>query len=72
MIEIVTDKDEKSKSLRYRYLHSYCLSCNTKSSNLISIRQDGGNSGTIISLCDKCLQELKKKIADWEDEDVEV
>ena len=72
MIEIVTDKDEKSKSLRYRYLHSYCLSCNTKSSNLISIRQDGGNSGTIISLCNKCLQELKKKIADWEDEDVEV
>lgn len=69
MIEIVTDKDEKSKSLRYRYLHSYCLSCNTKSSNLISIRQDGGNSGIIISLCDKCLQELKKKIADWEDED---
>lgn len=69
MIEIVTYKDEKSKSLRYRYLHSYCLSCNTKSSNLISIRQDGGNSGTIISLCDKCLQELKKKIADWEDED---
>jgi hypothetical protein len=69
MIEIVTDKDEKSKSLRYRYLHSYCLSCNTKSSNLISIRQDGENSGTIISLCDKCLQELKKKIADWEDED---
>ena len=62
MIEIVTDKDEKSKSLR----------CNTKSSNLISIRQDGENSGTIISLCDKCLQELKKKIADWEDEDVEV
>ena len=69
MIKIVTDKDEKSKSLRYKYLHSYCLSCNTKSSNLISIRQDGGNSGTIISLCDKCLQELKKKIADWEDED---
>lgn len=64
MIEIVTDKDEKS--IRYRYLHSYCLSCNTKSSNLISIRQDGGNSGTIINLCDKCLQELKKKIEDLE------
>ena len=72
MIEIVTDKDEKSKSLRYRYLYSYCLSCNTKSSNLISIRQDGGNSGTIINLCDKCLQELKKKIEDLEDENVEV
>ncbi|WP_336182778.1 hypothetical protein [Fusobacterium polymorphum] len=72
MIEIVTDKDEKSKSLRYRYLHSYCISCNTKSSNLISIRQDGGNSGTIISLCDKCLQELKKKIEDLEVENVEV
>lgn len=72
MIEIVTDKDEKSKSLRYKYLHSYCLSCNTKSSNLIFIRQDGGNSGTIISLCDKCLQELKKKIEDLEVENVEV
>lgn len=72
MIEIVTDKDEKSKSLRYRYLHGYCLSCNTKSSNLISIRQDGGNSGTIINLCDKCLQELKKKIEDLEDENVEM
>lgn len=62
MIEIVTEKDEKGKSLKYRYLHSYCLSCNTKSSNLISIRQDGGNSGTIISLCDKCLIELKEQI----------
>jgi len=72
MIEIVTDKDEKSKSLRYKYLHSYCLSCNTKSSNLISIKKDGGNSGTIISLCDKCLQELKKKIEDLEVENVEV
>lgn len=68
MIEIVTDKDEKSKSLRYRYLHRYCLSCNTKSSNLISIRQDGGNSGTIINLCDKCLQELKNKIEALEEE----
>ena len=62
MIEIVTEKDEKGKSLKYRYLHSYCLSCNTKSSNLISIRQDGGNSGIIISLCDKCLIELKEQI----------
>lgn len=62
MIEIVTEKDEKGKSLKYRYLHSYCLSCNTKSSNLISIRQDDGNSGTIISLCDKCLIELKEQI----------
>ena len=62
MIEIVTEKDEKGKSLKYRYLHSYCLSCNTKSSNLISIRQDGGNSGTIINLCDKCLIELKEQI----------
>ena len=66
MIEIVTEKDEKGKSLKYRYLHSYCLSCNTESSNLISIRQDGGNSGIIISLCDKCLHELKKKIENLE------
>ena len=72
MIEIVTEKDEKSKSLKYRYLHSYCLSCNTKSSNLISIRQDGGNSGIIISLCDKCLHKLKKKIENSKDENVEV
>ena len=62
MIKIVTEKDEKGKNLKYRYLHSYCLSCNTKSSNLISIRQDGGNSGIIISLCDKCLIELKEQI----------
>lgn len=25
-------------------------------------KQDVGNSGTIINLCDKCLQELKEKI----------
>lgn len=62
MIEIVTEKNKKSKILKYRYLHSYCLSCNTKSSNLISIRQDGGNSETIISLCNKCLIELKEQI----------
>lgn len=72
MIEIVTDKYEKSKSLRYRYLHGYCISCNTKSSNLISIRQDGGNSGTIINLCDKCLQKLKTKIEALEDKNVEM
>lgn len=68
MIEILNKNSKEKEKIRYRYLHSYCLSCNTKSSNLISIRQDGGNSGTIVSLCDKCLQELKTKIEALEDE----
>lgn len=47
--------------------HYQIEGCNIES-NLLLIRQDSGNSGTIISLCDKCLQELKKKIEALEEE----
>ena len=40
--------------------------------NVLEIRADNSNAGTIISICDKCLQELKKKIEDLEVENVEV
>lgn len=47
------------------YIGGYCNSCNSKTvSNILSIRQNGGNNGTIISLCDKCLLELKKTLDD--------
>lgn len=70
MIEVVNINSKESKKMKYRYIHSYCNSCNCKNStNIISVRQDGLNSGTIINLCDKCLQELKKNIEDLEEDD---
>lgn len=73
MIEVVNINSKESKKMKYRHIHNSCNSCNCKNStNIISVRQDGLNSGTIINLCDKCLQKLKKKIEDLEVENVEV
>ena len=73
MIEILNKNSKEKEKINYRQLGNFCNSCGSKiESYILSIRQDGGNSGTIISLCDKCLQELKTKIATLEDENVEV
>lgn len=63
MIEVVNANSNEGKKMKYRHIFSFCNSCNSKNStNIISIRRDGSTGGTIINLCDKCLQELKEKI----------
>ena len=69
MIEIINKNSTEKEKINYRHLGNFCNSCGSKiESNILSIRQDTGNSGTIISLCDKCLHELKKKIENLEEE----
>ena len=71
MIKVINKNNKEKEKINYRYLGNFCNSCGNKGgSNLLIIRQDGGNNGTIINLCDKCLQELKKKIEDLEVENV--
>lgn len=73
MIKVINKNSEEKENINYRQLVNFCNSCGSKiESNLLLIRQDIGNSGTIISLCDKCLQELKTKIEALEVENVEV
>jgi len=63
MIKIITKNSEEKEKINYRYLGNFCNSCGNKTgSNLLVIKQDGGTSGTIINLCDKCLQKLKEKM----------
>lgn len=64
MIKIIQkNSKEKEKNINYRHLGNFCNSCGSKTgSNLLVIKQDGGTGGTIINLCDKCLQEIKQKI----------
>ena len=72
MIKIIKN-NELDKNTRYKIYATRCNCCNgIDSINVLEIRADNSNAGTIISICDKCLQELKKKIEDLEDENVEV
>ena len=73
MIKVINKNSKEKEKINYRQLGKFCNSCGSKiESNLLLIRQDSGNSGTIINLCDKCLQELKTKIEASEVENVEV
>lgn len=72
MIKIIKN-NEINKNTRYKFYATGCNCCNrTGNTNILEIRADNSNAGTIISICDKCLQELKKKIEDLEVENVEV
>ena len=72
MIKLIKNS-EINKTARYRFYATRCNCCNgTNNVNVLEIRADNSNTGTIISICDKCLQELKTKIATLEDENVEV
>ena len=73
MIKVINKNSKEKEKINYRQLGNFCNSCGSKiEGNLLLIRQDSGNSGTIIILCDKCLQELKKKIEALEDKNVEM
>ena len=50
MIEILNKNSKEKEKINYRQLGNFCNSCGSKiESNILSIRQDAGNSGTIIS-----------------------
>jgi hypothetical protein len=73
MIKVINKNSKEKEKINYRHLGNFCNSCGSKiESNLLLIRQDSGNSGSIINLCNKCLQELKKKIEALEDKNVEM
>ena len=66
MIKIIKN-NELDKNTRYKIYATRCNCCNgTGNTNVLEVRTDNSNTGTIISICDKCLQELKKKIEDLE------
>ena len=72
MIKIIKNS-EINKTTKYRFYGVRCNCCNeTNNVNVLDIRAEVTNSGTIIAICNKCLQELKKKIEDLEVENVEV
>ena len=62
MIKIIKN-NEIDKTTRYIFYGVRCNCCNgTNNVNVLEVRAENSNAGTIISICDKCLQELKKKI----------
>lgn len=70
MINIIKN-NELDKNTRYKIYATRCNCCNgIDNINVLEIRADNSNAGTIISICDKCLIELKKKIEDLEVENV--
>ena len=72
MIKIIKN-NEIDKNTRYKFYATRCNCCTrTNNINVLEIKVDGSNSGTIIPICDKCLQELKKKIEDLEVDNVEM
>ena len=72
MIKIIKN-NELDKNTRYKIYATRCNCRNgTGNTNVLEVRADNSNAGTIISICDKCLQELKKKIEALEVENVEV
>lgn len=72
MIKLIKNS-EINKTIRYRFYGTRCNCCNgTNNVNVLKITADNSNASTIVSICDKCLQELKTKIEDLGVENVEV
>ena len=68
MINIIKNS-EINTTIRYKFYATRCNSCNgTSNVNVLEITADNSNASTIIIICDKCLQELKKKIEALENE----
>ena len=69
MIKLIKNS-EINETTRYRFYGVRCNCCNgTNNVNVLEITADNSNASTIVSICDKCLQELKKKIEVLEEED---
>nr|DAW58394.1 MAG TPA: hypothetical protein [Caudoviricetes sp.] len=72
MINIIKN-NEIDKNTRYKFYATRCNCCNgTNNVNVLEVSADNSNVRTIVSICNKCLQELKKKIEALEDENVEM
>lgn len=72
MIKIIKNS-EINKTTRYRFYGVRCNCCNrTDNINILEIRAEDCNGGNIISICDKCLAELKEQIEKLGGENVEV
>ena len=62
MIKLIKN-NELDKNIKYRFYATRCNCCNgTSNVNVLEITTDNSNASTIVSICDKCLQELKAKI----------
>lgn len=62
MIKLIKNS-EINKTTKYIFYGVRCNCCNgTDNTNVLEIRADNSNTGTIISICDKCLIELKEQI----------
>lgn len=72
MIKLIKNS-EINKTTRYRFYGDRCNCCNgTNNVNVLEIRVENSNEGNIISICDKCLIELKKQIEKLGGENVEM
>lgn len=62
MIKLIKNS-EINKTTRYRFYGIRCNCCNrTDNVNILEIRVENSSDGNIISICDKCLVELKEQI----------
>ena len=62
MIKLIKNS-EINKTTRYRFYGVRCNCCNsTNNVNVLEIRVEDFSGGNIISICDKCLIELKEEI----------
>lgn len=72
MIKLIKNS-EINKTTRYRFYGVRCNCCNrTDNVNILEIRAEDSNEGNIISICDKCLIELKEQIEKLGGENVEM
>ena len=72
MIKIIKNS-ETNETIKYRFYTIRCNCCNgTNNVNVLEITADNSNASTIVSICNKYLQELKTKIEALEGENVEV
>jgi len=72
MIKLIKNS-EINKTTRYRFYGVRCNCCNsTNNVNVLEIRVENPSGGNIISICDKCLIELKEQIEKLGGENVDM
>lgn len=72
MIKLIKNS-EINKTTRYRFYGVRCNCCNsTNNVNVLEIRVETPSGGNIISICDKCLIELKEQIEKLGGENVDM
>ena len=61
MIKLIKNSELK-KTITYQFYGIRCNCCNSTNVNVLEIRAENSSGGNIISICDKCLIELKEQI----------